>query len=398
MLRLLARPSSLRVTSLLRCSNSKFSSASKPTIYYTETDEAPALATYSLLPIVKRMADPAGIDVLKSDISLSARIIGQFPKYLTDEQRIPDTLSALGDLCKTADANIIKLPNVSASLPQLNDAIAELRTKGYNIPLYVANPTTEKDKVIHSRYAKVLGSAVNPVLREGNSDRRVAGPVKQYAKRNPHKMGAWVKSCKSHVAHMVKGDFYGSEKSAIMSQACSVRIEHVSADGTVKVLKAETKLQAGEIIDASSMNVKQLRNFYESELQEAFKEQMMVSLHLKATMMKVSDPIMFGHMVTVFFKDVYEKHEKTLKDIGHNPNNGLGDLTEKMKSLPDDIKQQIENDLKDVYETRPWLAMVNSAKGITNLHVPSDVIIDASMPVVVRDSGKMWNKDDELEV
>ena len=298
--------------------------SSKPTIFYTETDEAPALATYSLLPIIQRMAAPAGIDVVKSDISLSARIIGQFPKYLKDEDQIPDNLANLGELCKKPDTNIIKLPNISASLPQLNAAIAELRTKGYDIPLYVPNPVTDKEKTIHSRYAKVLGSAVNPVLREGNSDRRVASPVKAYAKRNPHKMGAWVKSCKSHVAHMVKGDFYANEKSAIMSNECSVKIEHIDSNGKVNLLKENIKLQKGEVIDSSFLSVKELRSFYESEFSEAHKENLMVSLHLKATMMKVSDPVMFGHAVTVYFKEVFEKHKDTFKEIGVNPNNGLG--------------------------------------------------------------------------
>jgi isocitrate dehydrogenase len=318
-------------------------------------------------------------------------------RYLNDEQRIPDTLAELGQLCKESDANIIKLPNVSASLPQLNDAIAELRTKGYDIPLYVANPTNEKERVIHSRYAKVLGSAVNPVLREGNSDRRVAAPVKNFARRNPHTMGGWSRASRSHVAHMSKGDFYGSEKSVIMPEANTLRIDHVDADGKVTVLKEKLPVQAGEIVDSSFLSVKELRAFYERELSEAFEEHMLVSLHLKATMMKVSDPVMFGHMVTVFFKDVFSKHAATLQEIKVNPNNGLGDLFEKIKLLPEVTKREIEHDVAEVYKTRPWLAMVNSDKGITNLHVPSDVIIDASMPVVVRDSGKMWNADNHLE-
>jgi isocitrate dehydrogenase len=355
------------------------------------------LATFSLLPIVQKFGSTAGINVELHDISLAARVIAQFPKYLTDEQRISDTLAELGEICKTPSANIIKLPNISASIPQLNECITELRIKGYDVPTYVPTPTTEKEKVIHSRYAKVLGSAVNPVIREGNSDRRVAGPVKNYAKRNPHVMGNWSKASKSHVAHMKKGDFYASELSHIMPEAGVVKIEHVSADGTVKVMKEGLKLMKDEIIDASFMNVKELCDFYEKEIAEAHSDHMLLSLHLKATMMKISDPIMFGHAVKVYFKDLFAKHAATFKEIKFNPNNGLGDLYEKMKTLPEVTKQKIEEDIKEVYANRPWLAMVNSAKGITNLHVPSDVIVDASMPCVVRDSGKMWNKDDELE-
>jgi len=372
--------------------------SAKPTIYYTETDEAPMLATYSLLPIVKRMATPAGINIEKPDISLAGRIISQFNDILDKSHQVSDELAKLGEICKTPDANIIKLPNISASVIQLSAAISELREKGYDVPLYPAQPKTDKEKDAHARYAKVLGSAVNPVLREGNSDRRVAAPVKTYAKKNPHKMGAWMRFSKSHVAHMTKGDFYASEKSATMDKACKVKIEHVSASGEITVLKPEIKLKAGEIIDGSFLSVKTLRDFYEAELQESFKENLMVSLHLKATMMKVSDPVIFGHMVSVYFKDVYEKYASTFVEIGHTPNNGLGDLYERLKKLPDAKKKEIEQAIKDVYEHRPWLAMVNSAKGITNLHVPNDVIIDASMPVVIKESGCMWNKDNELEV
>ena len=355
------------------------------------------LATFSLLPIVKKFGSTAGINVELHDISLAARVIAQFPKYLSEEQRMSDTLAELGEICKTPSANIIKLPNISASIPQLNECITELRVKGYDVPKYVATPTTEKEKVIHSRYAKVLGSAVNPVIREGNSDRRVAAPVKNYAKRNPHVMGNWSKASKSHVAHMKKGDFYASELSYIMPEAGVVKIEHVGADGTVKVMKDGLKLLKNEIIDSSFLSVKELCDFYDREITEAHKDNMLLSLHLKATMMKISDPIMFGHAVKVYFKDLFAKHDATFKEIKFNPNNGLGDLYEKMKSLPEVTKQNIEEDIKEVYANRPWLAMVNSAKGITNLHVPSDVIVDASMPCVVRDSGKMWNKDDELE-
>lgn len=366
-------------------------------IIYTETDEAPALATYSLLPIVRTFAKKAAIEVEKSDISLAARIISQFPKYLTEEQRIPDNLAQLGEICKTPGANIIKLPNVSASIPQLNVAITELRTKGYDIPLFNPNPTTEKDKVIASRYAKVLGSAVNPVLREGNSDRRVAAPVKNYAKMNPHSMGGWSKSSKTHVAHMSKGDFFENEQSYIMPKAGSVRIEHISTDGTKKVLKDKVVLLEGEVIDASFMSVKELKKFFSEQIDDAKKKDMLLSLHLKATMMKISDPIMFGHCVKVFFEPVFTKHAETFKTLGVNANNGFDDVLQKIKSLPEAKRSEIEKDISTVYESRPWLAMVNSAKGITNLHVPSDVIVDASMPCVVRDSGMMWNKDDKLE-
>jgi len=301
-------------------------------IIYTETDEAPALATYSFLPIVRKFAEKADINVEKCDISLSARIISQFPKYLTEEQFQNDTLAELGELCKKPEANIIKLPNVSASVPQLNEAITELRTKGYDVPMYVPNPTTEKEKVIHSRYAKVLGSAVNPVLREGNSDRRVAGPVKSYAKKNPHILGGWSRASKSHVAHMNKGDFYGSEKSHIMESDGSVRIQFIDLNtGETKVLKEKLNLLKGEIIDASFLSVKELTQFYEKEIKEAHKDHMLLSLHLKATMMKISDPIMFGHAVKVYFKEVFDKNEEILKKIKFNANNGLQDLIEKIK-------------------------------------------------------------------
>lgn len=372
--------------------------AEKSKIIYTETDEAPALATYSLLPIVNKFANKAGIVVEKSDISLSARIISQFPKYLTDEQRIPDTLGELGELCKTPSANIIKLPNISASLPQLNEAITELRTKGYDVPMYVSNPQTEKEKTIHSRYAKVLGSAVNPVLREGNSDRRVAAPVKNYAKKNPHTLGMWSRASRSHVAHMTKGDFYGTEQSHIMQKAGSVKIEHIGTDGTTrKVLKDSLKLQEGEVIDASFLSITELKSFLEKEITEAHRDHMLFSVHLKATMMKVSDPVIFGHVVTTFFKPVFDKHADLFKSLNVNTNNGLADLYEKLKKVPEATRLEVVADIDKCYSERPWLAMVDSAKGITNLHVPNDVIIDASMPVVIRDSGKMWNKDNELE-
>jgi isocitrate dehydrogenase len=366
-------------------------------IVYTQTDEAPALATYALLPIVNKFAGKVGIHIESSDISLAGRIIAHFPEVLHDNQRIPDNLALLGDLCKKKEANVIKLPNISASVPQLNEAINELRVKGYNVPLYVAKPTNDAEKAAHEKYSKVLGSAVNPVLREGNSDRRVAAPVKAYAQKNPHTMGAWSKASRTHVAHMTKGDFYGSEKSAIMDRDCSVKIEHVGNDGTVTVLKPKVALLAGEVIDGSFMSMKELKAFLEREIEEAHKDHILFSLHLKATMMKISDPIMFGACVSVYYKDVFEKHGETLKALGVNPNNGFNDLLEKIKTLPEAQKTQIEEDIKEVYENRPWLAMVDSGRGITNLHVPSDVIVDASMPCVVRDSGKMWNKDNQLE-
>jgi isocitrate dehydrogenase len=366
-------------------------------IIYTITDEAPALATYSLLPIVQAMGKKADIAVERSDISLAGRIISSFPKHLTPEQQQKDALAELGVLCTQPEANVIKLPNISASIPQLVAAIDELRSKGFDVPQYVAEPKSDKEKIIKERYGKVLGSAVNPVLREGNSDRRVAGPVKAYAQKNPHTMGLWSRACKSHVAHMNKGDFFESEISHRMEAAGSVKIEHVASDGTVTVMKDLFPLQENEIIDASFMSVKELRAFYEKEIDSALKDGMLASLHLKATMMKVSDPILFGHCVTVYFKDVWEKHGALFEKLGVNANNGLNDMYEKLQLVTEVERQQVLADVDAVYEKRPWLAMVNSAKGITNLHVPSDVIVDASMPCVVRDSGKMWNKDDALE-
>lgn len=371
--------------------------ASTAKIIYTETDEAPALATFSLLPIVARFAAKAGVVVEKADISLAARIICQFPENLTPAQRQSDTLGELGELCSKAEANIIKLPNVSASVPQLIEAIAELQRKGYDLPPYVPNPTTEAEKQIQAKYSKALGSAVNPVLREGNSDRRVAGPVKSYAKKNPHTLGAWSRASKTHVAHMEKGDFFASEQSYTSPSVDNVRIELVGADGAVKVMKEKVVLKEGEIIDASFLSTKELREFFEREISDAHKENMLCSLHLKATMMKVSDPVIFGHAVTVFYKSAFEKNAALFKDLKVNPNNGLGDVYDKIKSLPEATQKQIKQDLDDSYAARPRLAMVDSGKGITNLHVPSDVIVDASMPCVVRDSGKMWNKDDKLE-
>ncbi|MGV3639385.1 MAG: NADP-dependent isocitrate dehydrogenase, partial [Adhaeribacter sp.] len=352
----------------------------KSKIVYTITDEAPALATYSLLPIVEAFTQAADIAVETRDISLAGRILATFPENLTDSQKQHDDLAYLGELAKKPEANIIKLPNVSASVPQLTAAIQELQSQGYNIPDYPADPQNDAEKDIKARYAKVLGSAVNPVLREGNSDRRVAAPVKQYAKKNPHSMGAWTADSKSHVAHMSGGDFYGSEQSVVMEQPGEVKIEFQGADGSTQVLKDKLALKAGEVIDASVMSKKALRAFFEKEIADAKAQGVLLSLHLKATMMKVSDPIMFGHAVTVFFKDVFEKHAAVFAELGVDANNGLGDVYAKIKGLPDDQRTAIEADLQAAYQNGPALAMVDSDKGITNLHVPSDVIIDASMP------------------
>ncbi|NMF59579.1 NADP-dependent isocitrate dehydrogenase [Pseudanabaena yagii] len=364
-------------------------------ITYTFTDEAPALATYSLLPIVQAFTKAADIEVELKDISLAGRIIANFPEYLTESQRQPDDLTELGALAQTPEAYIIKLPNISASLPQLTAAIAELQAKGYNIPNYPADPQTEEEKVIKAKYSKVLGSAVNPVLREGNSDRRVALAVKEFAQKHPHSVGAWSKDSKSHVAHMTEGDFYGSEKSVVIPKAGVVKIELITADGSTQVLKEKTSVLEGEVIDASVMSVKALREFYAQEIAKAKAEDILLSLHVKATMMKISDPILFGHAVTVYYQDVFEKYADTFKQLGINPNNGLGDVYAKIQSLPDEQKEAeaIAADLQAVYEKQPRLAMVNSDKGITNLHVPSDVIIDASMAATIRTSGKMWGAD-----
>jgi isocitrate dehydrogenase len=365
-------------------------------IIYTETDEAPALATYSFLPIVQAFTRTAGIDVETRDISLSGRIIATFPEKLTDEQKLGDALAELGDLAKTPEANIIKLPNISASIPQLTAAIRELQEKGYDIPDYPEEPADEAEAAIQTRYAKVLGSAVNPVLREGNSDRRVAGPVKEYAKKHPHSMGAWSADSKTEVASMPDGDFYASEQSAVIDIAGDVKIELVGEDDQTTVLKEQTPVLAGEVIDASVMSVKALRDFFEVAIQEAKEQGVLLSLHMKATMMKVSDPIIFGHAVSVYYKDVFEKHAETFEKLGVDTRNGLGDVYAKISELPDGQREEIEADIQAVYQTRPELAMVNSDKGITNLHVPSDVIIDASMPAAIRSSGKMWGPDGKL--
>lgn len=366
-------------------------------IIWTQVDEAPALATYSLLPIVQAFTKAAGIAVETRDISLAGRILANFPDSLKPEQRISDQLTELGELTLKPEANIIKLPNVSASVPQLKAAIKELQAQGFAVPDYPEDPASDAEKDIKARYAKVLGSAVNPVLREGNSDRRAAGAVKQYARNNPHKMGAWTASSQAHVAHMSHGDFYGSEKSVTVADATTVRIELVGKDGATIVLKEKTALKAGEVIDTAVMNVRALRAFFAEQIADAKSQPgLLLSLHLKATMMKVSDPIMFGHAVTVFFKDVFERHADAIKEIGVNVNNGFGDLLAKLDKLPAATKAAIEADIAAAFENGPPLAMVNSDKGITNLHVPSDVIVDASMPAMIRDSGKMWGRDGKL--
>ncbi|MGO8952242.1 MAG: NADP-dependent isocitrate dehydrogenase [Rhodomicrobium sp.] len=365
-------------------------------IVWTKVDEAPALATYSLLPIVQAFTGVAGVSVETRDISLAGRILANFPEKLSAEQKQSDDLAELGELAKKPEANIIKLPNVSASLPQLKAAIKELQSLGYNVPDYPEDAKTDAEKEIKARYAKVLGSAVNPVLREGNSDRRAAASVKQYARKHPHKMGAWAADSKTHVAHMSAGDFYGSEKSVTAAEAGAFRIEFVDLDGTATVLKEKTAFKAGEVIDAAVMNRRALREFFEVQMEDAKQKGVMLSLHLKATMMKISDPIMFGHAVSVYFKDVFAKHAAVLRELGVNPNNGLGDLYAKIAKLPGAERAAIEADIQACYKSRPELAMVNSDKGITNLHVPSDVIVDASMPAMVRESGKMWGRDGKL--
>ncbi len=371
-------------------------SINNPTIIYTDTDEAPALATYSLLPIVKAFAGQTGITVETRDISLAGRIISQFPEYLTEEQRQPDELAYLGELAKQPDANIIKLPNISASIPQLEATVKELQAKGYKLPSYPANPQTDEEKDIRVRYDRIKGSAVNPVLREGNSDRRAPESVKAYARANPHSMGEWSKDSKSSVAYMQDGDFYGSELSVTIPAVTDVRIELVDEAGETTVLKEKLSLLAGEVIDSSRMDVAKLREFYEAAAIEAKDKGVLLSLHLKATMMKVSDPIMFGHAVSVYYKDVFAKYADTFEKLGVDVKNGLGDVYAKIKSLPDAEREAIEADIAAVYQSRADLAMVNSDKGITNLHVPNDVIVDASMPAMIRSSGQMWGADGKL--
>ncbi len=364
---------------------------SKPTILYTKTDEAPALATYSFLPIVKAFTKHAGINVEIRDISLAGRIIAAFPDFLTEDQRIGDALSELGALTLKPEANIIKLPNISASIPQLKAAIAELQSKGYKLPDYPDNPQTDSDKEIRACYDKIKGSAVNPVLREGNSDRRAPKAVKEYARKHPHSMGAWTSSSKTSVGTMGKDDFFSNEKSVTISGATDVKIEFVGADGFVKVLKEKTPLKAGEILDATVMRRKALVAFLEGQIAKAKADGVLFSLHMKATMMKVSDPIIFGHAVKVFFKDLIARHADLIKELGVDFNNGFGDLVAKIQTLPADRKAAIESDIQSTLATGPAVAMVNSDKGITNLHVPSDVIVDASMPAMIRAGGQMWD-------
>lgn len=366
--------------------------AKTPKIIYTITDEAPALATRSFLPIVQAFSKPAGISIETRDISLAGRIIANFPEKLTESQRIGDALSELGELTQFPETNIIKLPNISASIPQLKSAIAELQANGYDVPSFPDEPKTDEEKEVRARYGKVLGSAVNPVLREGNSDRRAPLAVKNYAKKNPHSMGEWSADSKTHVAHMEGGDFYGSEKSVEIQSATDMKIIHVAEDGTETILKESVPLLAGEIIDAAVMSKKALREFFAKQFAEAKEQGILLSLHFKATMMKVSDPIMFGHAVEVFFEDVFAKHADTFAEIGVNANNGLGAVLARVEKLPADKRAEIEADFAAAYEKQPGLSMVNSDKGITNLHVPSDVIIDASMPAMIRAGGKVWDK------
>lgn len=367
-----------------------------PKIIYTLTDEAPLLATYSFLPIIQAFAKPAGIDVVTSDISVAARILAEFPDFLTEEQRVPNNLADLGALTLKPEANIIKLPNISASLPQLTAAIKELRSKGYRVPEYPESPQTDEEKAIVKRYSKVSGSAVNPVLREGNSDRRAPAAVKRYARNNPHKMGKWSHASRTHVAHMTHSDFYHGEKSMTMDRECDVTMDLVTKDGRVVVLKEKTHILQGEIIDSMFMSKRALCDFYEQELQDAKETDILFSLHVKATMMKVSHPIVFGHAVKVFYKDLFAKYGDLFKQLGVKPNNGMSSVHEKIKTLPQAQQDEILACIKECEAQRPRLAMVDSDKGITNLHAPNDVIVDASMPAMIRDGGKMWGADGKM--
>ena len=369
----------------------------KSKIIYTKTDEAPALATYSLLPIVNTFTEAAGVEVETSDLSLAGRILAAFPESLTDEQRVPDALKELGELTQVPNANIIKLPNISASIPQLQEAIAELQSQGYTIPDYPEAPKNTEEEAIKASYAKVLGSAVNPVLREGNSDRRAPSAVKQYAKKHPHSMGKWSQSSRTHVAHMRSGDFYHSDISTTMEKADTVSIELVDNRGNITPLKENIAVQEGEIVSAMFMSVKALRKFLDEEMEGARKAHLLFSLHLKATMMKVSDPIIFGHAVTVYYKDAFEKYAETLASLDINPNDGVGSVLRKVDNLPYSKRVEVEDCFRRCYESRPEMAMVDSDKGITNLHVPSDVIVDASMPAMIRAGGMMWNAHGKMK-
>ncbi len=366
-------------------------------IVYTLTDEAPMLATYSLLPIVRAFTAPAGIEVVASDISVAGRILAEFSDYLTDEQRVPDNLGELGRLAKQPEANIIKLPNISASAPQLIAAVKELQARGYHVPDYPEEVKSDADKKIRDRYSKVLGSAVNPVLREGNSDRRAPAAVKRYARKNPHTMAKWSPASRTHVSHMWSGDFYHSEKCMTMAKACDVKMDLVTTTGETILLKPKVSLLEGEIIDSMYMSKKALCKFFEDQMEDARKTGVMFSLHVKATMMKVSHPIVFGHAVKVFYKDLFAKHGKLFEELGVNPNNGISSVYDKIKDLPHSKHEEIEHDIHACYESRPELAMVDSAKGISNLHAPNDVIVDASMPAMIRFGGKMWGPDGKLK-
>ena len=365
----------------------------KSTIIYTKTDEAPMLATYSFLPIIRRFASAAGIEVEVSDISLAARILANFPDYLTDDQKVPDALNELGELTQDPDVNIIKLPNISASIPQLRAAIKELNAIGFNVPAFPEDPKTDEEKDVRERYGKVLGSAVNPVLREGNSDRRAPTAVKNYAKKHPHSMGEWSQASRTHVAHMRGGDFYSGEKSVTVEKAGHVSIEFTGKDGSKKTLKPRVDLLEGEVIDGMFMSKKALCEFFEEQIVDAKNTGVLFSLHVKATMMKVSHPIVFGHCVKVFYKELFEKYGELFDELGVNPNNGLGSVYDKISTLPESQRSEIQRDINAIYADRPLLAMVNSDKGISNLHVPSDVIVDASMPAMIRNSGQMWGPD-----
>ena len=369
----------------------------KTKIIYTLTDEAPALATYSLLPIIKAFTGAANVAVETRDISLAARVIANFPERLTATQKMGDALSELGQIVKLPEANIVKLPNVSASIPQLESVIAELQAHGYDVPNYPSNPQSDEDKALKATFSKVLGSAVNPVLREGNSDRRAPASVKSYAQKNPHSMGAWSTDSKTAVASMSEGDFYGSEKSTTTTDATQFTIQFESADGSIEELKAPASLQAGEIIDAAVMSQSSLRDFLTQAIAQAKEQGVLFSVHMKATMMKVSDPIIFGQAVSVFFEDVFKKHALVFEELGINANNGFGDVLSKIETLEPNKKAEIQADIQAVYTKQPDVAMVDSDKGITNLNIPSDVIIDASMPAMIRTSGQMWNKDGQQQ-
>ncbi|MAK46045.1 MAG: isocitrate dehydrogenase, partial [Opitutae bacterium] len=364
-------------------------------IAYTQTDEAPALATHSLLPIVRAFTASSGIEYELKDISLAGRILSSFPENLNADQVVPDSLAQLGELATQPEANIIKLPNISASVPQLQDAIQELQRKGFAVPNFPTNPQTDQEKEIRAKYAKILGSAVNPVLREGNSDRRVAKPVKDYARKNPHSMGEWLASSKTHVSFMNEGDFFGSEQSILLDNETIVEIRFRDSDGQTSILKKDLSITKGEVIDASVMSCKSLRLFLAKQLDDARDQQLLFSIHMKATMMKVSDPIIFGHCVESYLGEITDEYKDDLKSAGFNPNNGLSDFYRALETLDFDKQIAIRNRLQDTLNTRPLLAMVNSEKGITNLHVPSDVIIDASMPAMIRTSGQMWGPDGE---